>query len=108
PRLAAPEVVHPEKPPFQEVFPKSQCLFILDANGADIGGDQEGTVVELRVGQLDDPRIGPLLLDVIADRGGRHLAQSDQEVDLAVRVVGLPAAAVTLGPNAGVPYTTDC
>ena len=95
------KVVHPqEAAPFQ-ILAQPCDLDVVEADGADVGHEDEGVLEELLVVQRQHHVVrvaGPRP----AHRRGRELVEAAHEVHVAFGVVGVPALAQRLAPHAVV------
>ena len=94
PGTLAPEVVHPEKPAFQKVGTQIDRLPVVDVQVADLEHHDERAMKELGIGELHHQMTGLPRPLVNADRRLRQLAQAGRQVQIGIRIIGEPSAAV--------------
>ena len=76
PRVAAPEIVGPEKPAFQEIDPQLRCLLFAEVRASRLCHHDERTLEELRVCETDNDMSG-IAFYVQGHRRLGHLGQPE-------------------------------
>ena len=99
PRRRAPEVVHPQEAALEQILAQPQHFDVAEAHRAHVGRHGVGAIEERVVGEPDHVVVGPLA-GILADGRPRQLREPDQQVVVAVGIVGLPAGARVLASDA--------
>jgi hypothetical protein len=106
PGRLAPEVVDVEKAPREQVTAKRRRFVAAEAGGADVGHEDERELEELGVGEPHHHVVG------LARAVGAHLylgelTQSDHQVGVGVRVIGVPAMAQVFAAHRVVEHAAE-
>jgi len=98
PRPTAPEVVHPQESPLLEVAAQTLGLLRVEADGPDIGHEDERACEELVFHDPDDAVVG-LAVRRLSDGCLGELGETQHEVPIRVGVVGPPTLAQRLAAH---------
>jgi hypothetical protein len=95
PGIFAPEVVCPDEAALPDVLPQPGRIGLIEERRPDFRHHHERALEQVRIGRRDDDVVGTAAL-VLADGRFGELAQTKREVQIGLRVVDRPAAAVAI------------